>query len=421
MVFGLFVERNPHVEVLKLDDFMTLLWRYKIGYNVSMLVVAALLGAIIGYFLGGFIFVIFINNSEVISFIKYFSGILGAILFGVLSYNMQFGFSKILISKDGIYVSADSNDGKVYFFNKDGQLIWREKMDDDLISSSFDGAYTAIGSQNKLKLIDVNGNLLWDFGYRTGGLFGSDALLKGVSVSADGSHIAAVFDSSDYEGWWTLNKILLFDHRKNRLWDFDMNTSGTIIGASISSDGSSVAVVKDNGVLFFNKEGKLLWEYKKDMIKGCSISSDGSYLAVISNYEVHLLNREGRFLWSDRTDGMIRCVIISSDGSYIAAGSDDNTIYFFNNNGNLLWRYKTDGAIQSVAISPDHSFIVAGSRDNSVYILNVDGVILGKYKTGGEVNIVSVSPDGSYIAVGTEDKEVYFFKFDMEETGKLKT
>ncbi|MDY6864890.1 MAG: PQQ-binding-like beta-propeller repeat protein [Halobacteriota archaeon] len=64
-------------------------------------------------------------------------------------------------------------------------------------------------------------------------------------------------------------------------------------------------------------------------------------------------------LWSYETDGAVYGVSISSDGSYIAAGSDNNNVYFFNRNGGLLWSYKTGSWVESVSISSDGSYIAA--------------------------------------------------------------
>ncbi len=126
------------------------------------------------------------------------------------------------------------------------------------------------------------------------------------------------------------------DHQRNRLWDFDMNTSGTIIGVSISSDISSVTVVKDD-------DGNLIWRYK--------------------------------------TDGAIQSVAMSLDCSFIAAGSKDNSVYLFNRDGVLLWEYKTGGEVNNVSVSSDGSYIAVGSQDKEIYFFKFDIKGAGKLKT----------------------------------------
>ena len=84
-----------------------------------------------------------------------------------------------------------------------------------------------------------------------------------------------------------------------------------------------------------------LWSYETDGgVYSVTISSDGSYIAAGSDYKVYLFDREGNLLWSYKTGGWVVSVAISSDGSYIAAGSEDGKVYLFDREGNLLWSYK---------------------------------------------------------------------------------
>lgn len=266
MFFGLFVERNPQAEVVnqKFDEFITLLWKYKTENNVSMVILLALFGGMICSVFGGFIFVILTNDSEFIVFGYLFSGVLGTILSGVLAYNRSYGISNISVSIEGNYISADSKDGNVYFFNKGGKLIWKRGRFNH-ISISSDASHIAAGSQNKFNLFDVKGNLLWDFIYKIGWLVKYDGTVEGVSISTNSSYIAAIFNWND-TATTIYNIIFVFDRQGNRLWDYTMSY-GTIIGVSVSSDGSSVTVVKEDDVLFFNIEGSSCGSTSKSRLK----------------------------------------------------------------------------------------------------------------------------------------------------------
>ena len=78
--------------------------------------------------------------------------------------------------------------------------------------------------------------------------------------------------------------------------------------------------------------------------------------------------QEYRLLWSYKTGDTVYSVSISSDGSYIAAGSRDNKVYMFDRAGNLLWSYETGASVLSVSISSDGSYIAARSGDDKVYL-----------------------------------------------------
>ena len=114
-------------------------------------------------------------------------------------------------------------------------------------------------------------------------------------------------------------------------------------------------------------------------------------------------------LWSYRIGYSIYGVSVSSDGSYIAAGSRDETVYLFNRDGELLWSNRTGGDVYGVSVSSDGSYIAAGSSDNKVYLFNREGELLWSYWTGGDVYGVSIPSDGLYLAAGSKDNKVYLF------------
>jgi WD40 repeat protein len=62
-------------------------------------------------------------------------------------------------------------------------------------------------------------------------------------------------------------------------------------------------------------------------------------------------------------------VSISSDGSYIAAGSGEGKVYLFSRSSSTpLWSYQTGSSFYSVSISSDGNYIAAGSCDGEVYL-----------------------------------------------------
>lgn len=107
-------------------------------------------------------------------------------------------------------------------------------------------------------------------------------------------------------------------------------------------------------------------------------------------------------LWSYTTGGDVCSVAISSDGSYIAAGSGDDKVYLFSRTSSTpLWSYTTGGTVASVSISSDGSYIAAGSLDKKVYLFSRDsGTPLWSYDTGYWVRSVAISSDGNYIVAG---------------------
>ena len=79
-------------------------------------------------------------------------------------------------------------------------------------------------------------------------------------------------------------------------------------------------------------------------------------------------------LWNYTTGDDVNSVAISSNGEYIAAGSDDNNTYLFNNTQSdskiPVWINKTGAAVKAISMSSDGEYIVAGSNDHNIYLYN---------------------------------------------------
>jgi len=160
-----------------------------------------------------------------------------------------------------------------------------------------------------------------------------------------------------------------------------------------------------------------LWSFITGSAVGSvAVSADGQYIAAGSDDNtVYYFSRDGKLLWSFTTRSAVGSVAVSADGQYIAAGSDDNMVYYFSRDGKLLWSYATGSTVESVAVSADGLYVAAGSGDSNVNYFSRDGKLLWSFITGSAVGNIAVSADGQYIAAGSDDNTVYYFSRD----GKL--
>jgi WD40 repeat protein len=167
-------------------------------------------------------------------------------------------------------------------------------------------------------------------------------------------------------------------------------------------------------LLAFIQTKEPLWSYNAGgAVWSVAISSDGNYIAAGSeDNKVYLFSRaSGTMLWSYKTGNWVHLVAISSDGNYIVTGSWDDEVYLFSRADNTpIWGYNTGDVVRSVAISSDGNYIVAGDLDNKVYLFSKnDNTPLWSYETGNGVSSVAISSDGSYIVAGSRDDKVYLF------------
>ena len=188
----------------------------------------------------------------------------------------------VAITCDGKYAVAGSWDGYVYFFDKNGNLLWKYKTGLMVgpVSITPDGSYIAAGSledtnnngypdsedKDYVYFFDKNGNLLWK--YEIGDWSCS------VSITPDANYI--VVGSRD-------GYVYFFDKNGKLLWEY--KTGGAIISVAISSDGEYVAAGSlDDYVYFFDKNENLLWKYKTGAdVNSVAISADGKYVVAGSD------------------------------------------------------------------------------------------------------------------------------------------
>lgn len=151
---------------------------------------------------------------------------------------------------------------------------------------------------------------------------------------------------------------------------------------------------------------------------------------------LYLFNKNGTLVWSYNISlekySDFTSVAISSDGSYIVAGTtghlgsegptpQERRAYLFSHDdNNPLWTYQTEGnsGVTSVAISSDGSYIVVaggggsvdgGIMSDRVWVFSgVDNTPLWENVTGSTVYALDISSSGNYIVVGTVG-EVWLF------------
>jgi WD40 repeat protein len=164
-------------------------------------------------------------------------------------------------------------------------------------------------------------------------------------------------------------------------------------------------------------------------------------LVVCNSFEGVEANQEP--LWKYTATGEISAVAISSDGSYIVAGTesikaDSNTtaypqIHFFErDNSTPLWSKTTKGRVHSVDISANGEYIAAVTGtdvyDDEMPVEGGHIYLFGKnsstpiidYTVENNINVrsVSISEDGEYLAAITggnfdgRNAHLYFFRQD---------
>jgi WD40 repeat protein len=299
--------------------------------------------------------------------------------------------------------------GAVIALDEDYKLVWSNDTTGwvENVAISDDGNYIAVGSQDtQIYLFDREGNELWS----------TPTLdhIPSISITHDGSYVAAASDDGE---------VYFLDKKGSILWSDIIGEKGVIL-VSVTGDGKYVTAAvsnPENRVFFFkgvNGEGTFLWREKfGDEIVGLDTSFNGSYIT-FGTYDglVFLYSDDDEYLWSTEVEDFgINSVSISADGSHVAVGTINNSVYLLKNYndvaGQVLWGQKIEGELELVTILKEDSTVVAQSTDNVLHFFSFEGDNLGRISLDESVGRVSLSGDGSSIAAASKNpqEKVYFF------------
>lgn len=264
---------------------------------------------------------------------------------------------------------------------------------------------------NRLSLLDRRGRVLWNHL--------SDLIQKPLTVSPNGSYVSVGYGSG----------VALFDRGGNLLWNVTLWKT-RIFAISTAENGKCQVVAETGSVFPFERyllqldaRGRMLQNntLRKPLewTRTASISDKGDYVAVATggsagSYQVHLFTREGQNLWSQNPGGgSVDTVFVTSNGSYVAAGSGENEVYLYGRGGELRWTRKVGGPVTKVSVSPDGKYVLAGSRDGYLYCFGLGGELLRKRQFAEQYgSSPSFTDDGVYLAVGVADYNITLFDMD---------
>ncbi len=191
----------------------------------------------------------------------------------------------------------------------------------------------------------------------------------------------------------------------------------------ISGDGRYVATANDFKLWFLEaKTSKVLWFYPYD-IWDVAVSYNGDYIAAIKReFDVCLFKKEsGTPQWI--FDGKMRLdkIDMSSDGGFIAVGGgiNEGIVMLFKRDSSVPIRaWKLPTMVRHLRISADGTYIAAGTEDEVTLFHRDKNAPLWIYKIEGkdkrylDVKSLSISGSGEYVTATTYNGKLHVFKGD---------
>jgi WD40 repeat protein len=268
-----------------------------------------------------------------------------------------------------------------------------------VVRYSHDGRMLAVGGHDFSQLFWTG------TGERLAELESNCGYVESISFSCDDRTLATV-SRSTVRLWdvasGSLITTLAEDSAKIYCADFHPYI-GHLLAAGDQGGRVFVWDMKDNTRHDFNvvgSKGRLCWvrqREQKRIIVGCE---DGR----MEMWDTDSLQQTQVFT-SSQSDGWIRAVASSDDGSLVASGSDDGTLAVYSTHtGELLHSHKHNDRIHSVAFSPTAPVLAFASPDSKVFLWFYATDCTVTF-TGHSSFVISVafSPNGRFIASASDD------------------
>jgi WD40 repeat protein len=256
----------------------------------------------------------------------------------VSTYNTKVRVNMVAFSSDGSYLVAGADE--TYLFTRTGSTWGAPKA---LPCASGDSVI-AVGISATGQWI-VAGTFLGSVVLvkNNAGAFGAPVSwsMKGtihwVAMSADGSTFTAAPSGTSVYCFETAN----FGTTKKPAWSAALTGCNSCRAVAVSDNGSMVSAAGNVGTagkifLFAGASGKQLWsQATKRNPNSTSLDTAGKYVTVADGYpdqtpgDFYLFDASGNSMGSVQTNNMSWPMQISADGTAIAAGSDDSSVYYF--------------------------------------------------------------------------------------------
>jgi len=304
------------------------------------------------------------------------------------------------------------------------------------LAFSPDGKYLAIGAGG-------NSVKLWDLqrGSKVTYLKGKFGWINSVAFSLNGKYLAAAGKGRTIRVWEIGGeKIRSIDLEGKTGWinSISFSPNGDYLAAGGRGKGVRIWEVKKKRVIktlgSSNAIASLfLSADKRDCVNSIAFSPDGKYLAegndfddLVKIWDVEKGAVSKKLRHSSFFGGMFslkfkfKSVAFSSDGKYLAAGSDRKVVKMWSLSGEEEIRdfQKNFGWARSIAFSPEGHRLAMGGDGKTVKVWDTENAAETKTLKGNSwrVSCVAFSRNGKYLAVGGAGNKINIWNVD---SGKL--
>jgi len=165
------------------------------------------------------------------------------------------------------------------------------------------------------------------------------------------------------------------------------------------------------------EEKQKVWTYGGGGMDS-DISSNGSYIVAGSLNNTILFNKASSTpLWTHQGDGRIGKTVISANGAKMASThwyqfENKYKVYYYGKGSSVpIWTFSSDALVDSLKISEDGEYVIAENGSHLFLFNSSSSTPLWNFTVTGSISNIAISADGFYIVitVGTGEKKVHLF------------
>jgi parallel beta-helix repeat protein len=228
---------------------------------------------------------------------------------------------------------------------------------------------------------DSSGNMEWnntyefldhDFAHSVAETADGGYVLAGVAITTTFSYSCLVKTDSSGNIQWSEEYSLKVFSDLDSLVETSDGGYALAGGSGTPEGGWDFWLVKTDvdGNMEWNRTyGGTDWDYGK-----CGIqTSDGGY-ALAGDGFANLVKTDsnGNLLWNKTYSGFSPCCMVqTSDERYAIAGTGFANLIKTDASGNLLWSQTYDGAVQSMVVTSDGDYALAGTEDGDFWLVKL--------------------------------------------------
>ncbi len=310
------------------------------------------------------------------------------------------GKNLVSVDDDGDYMVVGDEDGNIYFYDKNGDLKWKNKIDGKVDAICHEGGIVGVGSGKKVYTFYDDGDKIDEFFIKDGNILhirNMDWYNYTITIVGTDSGYVYYYKNDDLEWKYKTNGKITYLTEYNLI--YFSSEDGRVY--ALSYDGSKEWDFKCNGTPIMS-----VYRPSSSYEDYVAVGGDEKVYLLKSYKEKHSGDYKYNVSWSESVDNPIVKISASENGDYILASDNKNKLYCFDaGDGDKKWTIQLNETV--VDIDAGEGILFAVATNSSLYLIDNSGKILKTLQIVG-TDVSVPEEDGEYVAVIDKHDSLYY-------------